>query len=100
VAAGISLAFRFSARLGVGTGQDAGRVARHFREAGLPTRLGDIPGWDASPEAVLEAMFQDKKVRRGSLNLILARGIGQAFIAKGVDPAEVLAFLADETQGT
>jgi 3-dehydroquinate synthetase len=49
---------------------------------------------------VLEAMFQDKKVRRGSLNLILARGIGQAFIAKGVDPAEVLAFLADETQGT
>ena len=31
-------------------------------------------------------MFQDKKVVDGKLNLILAKGIGKAFIARDVDP--------------
>jgi 3-dehydroquinate synthetase len=41
-------------------------------------------------------MTQDKKVRDGALTFILARGIGQSFIAPGVDRAEVAAFLQDE----
>jgi 3-dehydroquinate synthetase len=40
-------------------------------------------------------MLQDKKARNGKLTLILARGIGQAFIANDVDEATVRAYFAD-----
>jgi 3-dehydroquinate synthetase len=41
-------------------------------------------------------MAQDKKVKRGRLTFILVRGIGRAYVAPEVDPAEVRAFLADK----
>ncbi|KTT68308.1 3-dehydroquinate synthase, partial [Sphingomonas endophytica] len=66
------------------------------RLAGLPTRLQAVPGGCGDVEALLDAMTQDKKVRDGALTFILARGIGQSFIAPGVDRAEVAAFLRDE----
>ena len=55
-----------------------------------------MPGLNLDPDALLDAMFQDKKVQRGALTFILARGIGQSFIAKGVPADDVRAFLADE----
>jgi 3-dehydroquinate synthase len=96
VAIGLCCAFAFSAQLRLCSAQDAARVAAHLRQVGLPTRLRDIPGWDAPPDAILDAMAQDKKVQRGALTFILARGIGQSFIAPGVEPAMVRAFLASE----
>ncbi|MDR7035368.1 3-dehydroquinate synthase/shikimate kinase/3-dehydroquinate synthase [Methylobacterium sp. BE186] len=96
VAIGLALAFRFSARLGLCPGQEAGRVANHLALAGLPTRLQQVPGGCGGAEAILDAMAQDKKVRDGALTFILARGIGQSFIAPGIDRAEVRAFLDDE----
>ncbi|MFD0935967.1 3-dehydroquinate synthase family protein, partial [Methylobacterium trifolii] len=96
VAIGLALAFRFSARLGLCAGQDAGRVANHLAMVGLPTTLQAVPGGCGSAEALLEAMSQDKKVKDGALTFILARGIGQSFIAPGIDGAEVRAFLEDE----
>ena len=98
VAIGLACAFRFSARLGHCAPEDAARVEAHLSEVGLPTRAADIPGWNAGPEAILDAMYQDKKVERGALTFILARGIGQSFIAKGVDAGDVLAFLRGETE--
>ena len=99
VAVGLACAFRFSVRLGHCAGQDAARAVAHLTDAGLPTRIRQIPGLDAPPEAFLEAMYQDKKVRAGALTFILARGIGQSFVSRGTDPAEVLGFLADELAG-
>ena len=96
VAIGMACAFRFSVRLGLCHGQDAERVAAHLRTVGLPTQIGDIPGWDAAPDAIVEAMYQDKKVQRGNLTFILARGIGASFIAKNVAADDVRAFLRDE----
>ncbi|RYC30523.1 3-dehydroquinate synthase [Lichenibacterium minor] len=100
VAIGIALAFRFSAAQGICPGGDAARVASHFRAAGLPTRIGDVPGWTEGSgpgaEAVLDAMMQDKKVTRGRLNLILARGIGRSFLAPDVAAAAVRDFLDGE----
>lgn len=96
VAIGLALAFRFSARLGLCPGQDAGRVANHLALAGLPTRLQAVPGGSGDADALLDAMAQDKKVRDGRLTFILARGIGQSFIAPGIDGAEVKSFLTDE----
>ena len=78
VAIGLALAFRFSARLGLCRGQDAGRVANHLALAGLPTTLQAVPGGCGDADALLDAMAQDKKVKDGALTFILARGIGGA----------------------
>ena len=40
-------------------------------------------------------MAQDKKVRRGALVFVLARGIGKAFVEPGVKP-EVVRQVLDE----
>ena len=93
VAVGLGCAFRFSRDLGLTQGQEAVRVENHLRAVGLPTRIGEIPGLAADPEAILVAMRQDKKVERGRLTFILARGIGESFIAKDVAEADVRAFL-------
>ena len=96
VAIGVACAFRFSRRLGLCSGQDAVRVENHLRAVGLPTEMREIPGLDAEPEAILAAMRQDKKVERGRLTFILARGIGESFIAKDVAEVELRAFLAEQ----
>ena len=42
---------------------------------------------------LMKLIAQDKKVQRGKLNFILVRGIGQAFVARDIDPAQVREFL-------
>jgi shikimate kinase/3-dehydroquinate synthase len=92
VAIGMVSAFRFSRDLGLCSGQDATRAEAHLKAVGLPTRMRDIPGFDARTEDLLAAMRQDKKVDRGRLTFILARGIGQSFVARDVDEASRLGF--------
>jgi 3-dehydroquinate synthase len=41
-------------------------------------------------------MAGDKKAEGGRLTLVLARGVGEAFVQKGVDRAGVGAFLRRE----
>ena len=96
VAIGMAQAFRFSHQLGHCSADAVARVEAHLRGSGLPIRADAIPGFDATPFAVLDAMGQDKKVERGALTFILARGIGAAFVAKGIRGDEVLAFLDDD----
>jgi 3-dehydroquinate synthase len=96
VAIGMGLALRFSRDLGLCSGQDVARAEVHLRAVGLPTRLRDIPALDASAEAMLAAMRQDKKAERGRLTFILAKGIGECFVARDVDEASLSAFVARE----
>jgi shikimate kinase / 3-dehydroquinate synthase len=96
VAIGMACAFRFSARRGLAAEAEARRVETHLAAVGLPVHIRDIPGWDEDAAAIVEAMMQDKKVKRGVLTFILAHGIGRCFIAKNVDADEVRAFLGDE----
>ncbi|HLZ82698.1 MAG TPA: 3-dehydroquinate synthase [Caulobacteraceae bacterium] len=96
VALGCALAFRFSLRLGLCPGQDATRAERAIAAAGLPTRLADIAGHPFRADALIASMAQDKKAQGGALTFILVRGIGDAFVAKGVDPAPLRDFLIDE----
>ncbi|MEP9351985.1 3-dehydroquinate synthase [Xanthobacter sp. KR7-65] len=95
VAIGMALAFAFSARLGLCSGQDVTRVVRHLEAVGLPTKISDVPGDLPDTDGLMALIAQDKKVSRGALTFILVRGIGEAFVAKDVDPAEVRAFLAE-----
>jgi len=96
VAIGMACAFRFSARRGLCGPQDQARVEAHLQEVGLPVRIAGIPGWNVGPDAILEAMYQDKKVEHGGLTFILARAIGDCFIAKAVEATEIRGFLQDE----
>jgi 3-dehydroquinate synthase len=96
VAIGMAMAFRFSQALGLCPGQDVIRVERHLTAAGLPTRLSAVPGGVGDAASLLDAMGQDKKVRRGELTFILARGIGGSFVARGVPAEKVSAFLEAE----
>jgi 3-dehydroquinate synthase len=96
VALGAVLAFQFSARKDLIAPADADRVVRHLATVGLPTRLSDIPGVLPDVDRLMELIAQDKKVKRGKLTFILVRGIGQAFVAPDVDPAEVRGFLAEK----
>lgn len=99
VAAGMGLAFDLSVRLGLCPAADGARMKRHLRAIGLPASLGDIktpggqPRWNI--DALIGHMAHDKKVRDGKVTFILARGIGQAFQAPGIDLAAVKAMLAD-----
>ena len=94
VAIGMRQAFDFSARAGLCASADAARVAAHFARVGLPTRLGTQRLWN--PERLIDHMGHDKKVQDGKLTFILARGIGQAFVASGIDAAALRPFLAAE----
>jgi 3-dehydroquinate synthase len=96
VAAGCALAFRFSVALGHCPEADAARVEAALIAAGLPTRLSDITNAPLKVERLIAHMVQDKKAEGGALTLILARRIGEAFVAKGVDPGPLADFLASE----
>jgi 3-dehydroquinate synthase len=91
VAIGLVLALRFSAELGLCDAAEADRVARHLAEVGLPTSLAEV---GIAGSALLDWMARDKKNEGGALTLILARGIGRAFVERGVDRARLAAFLA------
>ncbi len=97
VGLGCALAFRFSVAQGLCGGQDATRAERAIAAAGLPTRLDQAGRFDA--DALLAHMAQDKKAERGRLTLVLAKAIGEAFVAKDVDAGAVRAFLAAEGAG-
>ncbi|MEM9377165.1 MAG: 3-dehydroquinate synthase [Pseudomonadota bacterium] len=98
VATGMVLALRYSARLGLMTDEDAGRAANLISEAGLTANLGALPGGPYKSDVLVEAMRQDKKVRAGRVPLILAKGLGGAFIYPDADLSDVDLFLQEELQ--
>ncbi len=95
VAIGMIAAFEFSARLGICRGQDVARVRAHFDAIGLPTTLSGIKdaGWTA--EKLIAHMGRDKKADAGRLTFILTRGIGDAFVQRGVDVGGLVPYLED-----
>lgn len=97
VAAGCALAFRYSVRKGLCERQDAERVAAHLRGIGLPDGLA-AAGIDAASATLVEHMKHDKKMAAGTLPFLLARGIGQTYLDKTVDLADIAAFLDTEAR--
>jgi 3-dehydroquinate synthase len=97
VAAGMALAFRYSVRLGLCAAEDAQRVSRLLKAAGLPTTLSNA-GVTANGALLVDYMRHDKKMSGGTLPFLLARGIGQTFLSKDVVLDDVAAFLNDEAQ--
>lgn len=82
VAAGMVMAADLSRRLGWLDDEQAGRIKRLIRRAGLPVS----PPRDMDAERFLSLMAVDKKVQDGHLRLILLQRIGEAVIREDVDP--------------
>lgn len=99
VAIGCALAFELSARLGLCSQEEPGRVRAHLSEMGMKVDIADIPGELPGSDALIAFMGQDKKVVDGQLRFILAHGIGQAFVADGVPQDTVRAVLDDALRG-
>jgi 3-dehydroquinate synthase len=96
VAAGMALAFAFSARNGICPQDDGLRVADHLRAMGLPGSLAETHV-RASGATLVDHMRHDKKKTGNTLPFILARGIGEAYVDKSVSLDDVARFL-DETR--
>ena len=92
VALGLSLAFRFSAELRICPKADADRVTSHIAACGLPTRLAEV-GLANSAGRLVKRMAGDKKNMEGRLALVLARGIGKAFLDGNIDARRLADFL-------
>jgi 3-dehydroquinate synthase len=95
VAIGCALAFELSARLGLCAQEDPSRVRAHLAQMKMKLDLSDIAGDLPDADGLLALMGQDKKVVDGQLRFILARGIGQAFVAADVPRDVVRAVLHD-----
>jgi shikimate kinase/3-dehydroquinate synthase len=94
VAAGIGLAFRLSANLGLSSPTDTNRVTAHLAEIGLPAELA-LLNRRISASRLIAHMQRDKKMRDGKLAFVLVRGIGRAFTHTDVPPEAVVDLLRD-----
>jgi 3-dehydroquinate synthase len=95
VAIGCALAVELSARLGLCSQEDPGRVRAHLHDMKMKADLHDIPGKLPDADTLLDLMAQDKKVIDGRLRFVLARGVGQAFVTSDVPAEPVRRLLQD-----
>ncbi len=94
VAVGMVMAFELSEMLGLCGADAPDRIRRHLKSVGLPTGASDIGAPAGTAREVLAFMRQDKKVRDGRITLVLAHGIGRAFVTADVAPSALEALLA------
>ena len=91
VSIGMVMAFDLSVRLGLCAADDATRVRQHLSSHGLP--IAPPAGLTWTRDRLLSHMAKDKKAEGGALTFVLVGGIGQAFVAKGVEAAPVIDLL-------
>ncbi|WP_199555560.1 3-dehydroquinate synthase [Sandaracinobacteroides hominis] len=100
VGIGMAQAFRFSALRGLCPQADAERLTAHLQSLGMMAWPAEA-GISADAAARLVAhMAHDKKKTADGLPFILAREIGDAFVAKGVPLEAVTAFLQADLSGS
>lgn len=95
VAIGCVLAFEVSQKLGLCSQECPSRVRAHLRDMKMKTELSDIAGELPDADDLIALMGQDKKVLDGKLRFILARDIGDSFVAGEVDLEVVRRVLAE-----
>lgn len=95
VALGMVLAARYSGRRGLMEAAEAERVAQAVTRAGLPCEISAL-GLACSGGRLADHMLHDKKMDAGTLPFILLRGVGDAFLDKGVSLEDVATFLDEQ----
>ena len=95
VALGMVLAARYSARRGELAIADAARAGTAIAAAGLPSELRGL-GLACDGARLVEHMRHDKKAEATTLPFLLLRGLGEAYVARDVDLADIAEFLDEE----
>jgi 3-dehydroquinate synthase len=95
VALGMVLAALYSARRGEISSEDAARAQAAIAAVGLPARLADL-GLTCDGGRLVEHMRHDKKAESTTLPFLLLRQLGEAYVARDVDLADIAAFLDGE----
>ena len=95
VALGMVLAARYSARRGEISGADTQSVSDAIASAGMKSRISQL-GLTCDGARLVDHMRHDKKMDAGTLPFLLLRAIGEAYLARDVDLADVAAFLDEE----
>jgi len=95
VAIGMCLAFELSVHLGLCPAEDAERVRNHLANIGLPTTLSQAGRGKWKASTLLHHMQQDKKVSKGRIRFVLARRIGETFLADDVTTEGIERFLEE-----
>ncbi|MGD8326150.1 MAG: 3-dehydroquinate synthase [Sphingomonadales bacterium] len=95
VSIGMAMAYYTSARLGLCPTDDVTRILNHLKKTDLPIHPKDRGLGDISAATMAAHMRQDKKVSDGQLTLVLAKGLGQAFLTKDVNEDDLLSIMSD-----
>ncbi len=93
VAIGMVMALDLSVRLAMISETDRDLLKTHLDDVGLPTDIRGLAGDNWTADVLLEHMGRDKKTQDGKLTFILARSIGNSFVANDVDAGPVAAVL-------
>ncbi len=91
VAMGTACATRLAVRRGYCDAATHDRILALFERWELPTRIP--PG--VSAQAILDAMWHDKKVSAGRLRLVLPRAVGEVMIVDDVQEGEIMRVLEE-----
>jgi 3-dehydroquinate synthase len=95
VGLGLVLAARYSARLGLIEQQDSEAVTAAVSAARLSSEIA-LLGLECDGARLADHMRHDKKMEAGTLPFVLLRGIGDAFIARDVELADIVRFLDEQ----
>jgi 3-dehydroquinate synthase len=95
VALGMVLAARYSARRGELSASDAARAAQAIAAAGLPAEIAAL-GLTCTGGSLVDHMRHDKKAEGTTLPFLLLRALGEAYVARDVDLADIAAFLDEQ----
>lgn len=95
VAIGMVMALDMSAHLAVAPESARDELKKHLDDVGLPTTLTGLVGDNWTSAALIDHMGRDKKTEGNKLTFILARDIGNSFVAKDVDQETVAKTLDD-----
>lgn len=94
VACGIAMAARYSKRIGALAADKCERIENFIRDCGYRYLVKGDKTFDAN--AMLKVMSHDKKNSGGKINLVLLKDIGNAYVHKNADVADLLEFLKEE----
>ncbi len=95
VALGMVLAARYSARRGHFSMADADRAKQALENAGLRSEISGL-GLSCGGAKLVDHMRHDKKMAGGTLPFLLLNAIGEAFVARDVELADVAVFLDEQ----
>ncbi|MEE8320580.1 MAG: 3-dehydroquinate synthase [Gammaproteobacteria bacterium] len=96
VACGMIMAAELSSRMGLLEGVDVERIRALLCRAHLPVKYPD----SLKPGQLLDSMAIDKKARDGVINLVLLRGIGDAFVTNQLDNDALRSVLSNYSEPT